>query len=68
MKKMKILILLMIIMSVFGCDKKYSSDGELRKSSYDGHEYIIYQGNNKGGLTHSASCKLCEGNKRGEKK
>ena len=64
MKKLTILFLSMLALTLTGCGQEQlgtnnrlnSLDDAIMKAEYEGHSYIIYKGYRKGGITHDPDC------------
>lgn len=61
MKKSIISILALLALTLTGCGNKndresVSGMNTLETVEYNGHRYIMYQGMNKGGITHDPDC------------
>lgn len=64
MKKLTILFLTLLALTLTGCGQEQlgtnnrlnSLDDAIMKAEYDGHSYIIYKGYRKGGITHDPDC------------
>lgn len=64
MKKLTILFLSLLALTLMGCEQEQlgtnnrlnSLDDAIMKAEYEGHSYIIYKGFRKGGITHDPDC------------
>lgn len=64
MKKLTILFLSLLALTLTGCgqdqlgtnNRLNSLDDAIMKAEYEGHSYIIYKGYRKGGITHDPDC------------
>ena len=66
MKKPTLTLLALLALTLTGCGYKHgeidtnnrlnSVNDALMKAKYEGHNYIIYKGYRKGGITHDPDC------------
>lgn len=61
MKKIKLTLLALCAVALTGCGNKndresVSGTNTLETVEYNGHRYIMYQGMNKGSITHDPDC------------
>ena len=64
MKKLTILFLSLLALTLTGCgqgqlgtnNRQNSLNDAIMKAEYEGHSYIIYKGYRKGGITHDPDC------------
>lgn len=62
--KLTITLLALLALTLTGCGQEQlgtnnrlnSLDDAIMKAEYEGHSYIIYKGNRKGGIIHDPDC------------